>query len=220
MTSIERFEVRNRWTNAVQFTAEITCAPDASVSVKLGLAVKWGVANKSNLSGADLRGANLSGADLSDADLSDANLSDANLRGANLSGANLSDADLSDANLRGANLSGADLRGAYLSGANLSGANLSGADLRGAYLSGADKIDRLLAAVQRLDGYTFHAWRLTDGRVMIVAGCRYFTPDQFRAHVAAEYPETPKAIETLSIIEHIERMAALFPFTPTEELTP
>ena len=200
MTSIERFEVRNRWTNAVQFTAEITCAPDASVSVKLGLAVKWGVANKSNLSGADLRGAYLSGADLS--------------------GANLSDADLSDANLRGANLSGADLRGAYLSGANLSGANLSGADLRGAYLSGADKIDRLLAAVQRLDGYTFHAWRLTDGRVMIVAGCRYFTPDQFRAHVAAEYPETPKAIETLSIIEHIERMAALFPFTPTEELTP
>jgi len=200
MTSIERFEVRNRWTNAVQFTAEITCAPDASVSVKLGLAVKWGVANKSNLSGADLRGANLSGADLSDADLSDANLSDANLSGADLSGANLSDADLSDANLRGA--------------------NLSGADLRGAYLSGADKIDRLLAAVQRLDGYTFHAWRLTDGRVMIVAGCRYFTPDQFRAHVAAEYPETPKAIETLSIIEHIERMAALFPFTPTEELTP
>lgn len=28
----EQFEVRNRWTNAVQFTAEVTCAPDATVA--------------------------------------------------------------------------------------------------------------------------------------------------------------------------------------------
>ena len=171
----EQFFVRNRWTNAVQFTAEISCTPDASMNVKLGLAIKWGVANK----------ADLSRAYLSRADLSEANLSRANLSIANLSGVNLSRA--------------------YLGGANL---------------SGADKIDHLLAIAQRLDGYMFHAWRLTDGRVMIVAGCRYFTPQQFRAHIAENYPDTPKAVETLSIIEHIERMAAIFPFIPAEEVAP
>ena len=191
MTQTENFDVRNRWTNAVQFTADITCAPDTRVSVKLGLAVKWGVANK-----ADLRGADLSGADLSGADLSGAYLSGAYLRGAYLRGADLSGADLSGADLSGAYLSGAYLRGAYLSGA---------------YLSGADKVERLLAIANRLDGYAFYAFRLQDGSVKIVAGCRYFTPDEFRAHVAKNYPDTPKAVETLSIIEHIERMAALFP---------
>ena len=34
-------EIRNRWTNAVQFTADITCAPDATIGVRIGLAVKW-----------------------------------------------------------------------------------------------------------------------------------------------------------------------------------
>ena len=96
------FEILNRWTNEVQVTAQIDCAPDAPVSLKLGLAVRWAVKEKANLRGADLSGADLSGA---------------NLREANLSGADLSGADLSGANLRGADLSGADLRGADLSGA-------------------------------------------------------------------------------------------------------
>ena len=56
---IEKFEVRNRWTSNVQFTAEITVTPDMLPSVKLGLAVKWARTND-----ADLRGANLSDADL------------------------------------------------------------------------------------------------------------------------------------------------------------
>ena len=71
---IERFEVRNRFTNAVQFTAEIVCEPDAAMSVKMGLAVKWGIKN-----GADLRWANLRGADLRWADLSGANLRGASI---------------------------------------------------------------------------------------------------------------------------------------------
>ena len=61
MVTIEKFEVRNRWTSLVQFTAEITCAPDATIGVKLGLAVGWACK-----SGADLSGADLSGADLRD----------------------------------------------------------------------------------------------------------------------------------------------------------
>ena len=91
----ETFPVRNQWTNKVQFKALITCAPDASVSIKLGLAVRWGRDND-----ADLRDANLRDANLCDADLRDANLRGADLRDANLCGANLCGADLRDADLR------------------------------------------------------------------------------------------------------------------------
>ena len=75
MANTETVEVRNRWTDRVQFTAEITCSPDATVGVKLGLAVRW-----ARKSGADLRGADLRGADLRGADLRDAVLRGADLR--------------------------------------------------------------------------------------------------------------------------------------------
>jgi hypothetical protein len=133
----ERFEVRNRWSGAVQFTAEIDCAPDTLPRVKLGLAVRWARNSDAVLRGAVLSGADLSDADLRGADLRGADLSDAVLRGAVLRGAVLSDAVLSDADLRGADLRGADLRGAVLSGADLSGAVLSDADLSVADLRGA-----------------------------------------------------------------------------------
>jgi uncharacterized protein YjbI with pentapeptide repeats len=100
-------QIKNRWTGDVQFTAEIDCAEDAPLSVKIGLSVKWAIDNKSNLSGADLSGADLLYADLSGAVLCGADLSDANLSGAVLRGADLSYADLRDANLGGVNLSGA-----------------------------------------------------------------------------------------------------------------
>ena len=105
-----QFEIKNRFSGAVQFTAEIECDADASYWMKLGLAVRVAVRSDADLSGADLSGAYLRGA-------------------------YLRDADLSGAYLRGADLSGADLRGAYLRGADLSGANLSGANLSGADLS-------------------------------------------------------------------------------------
>ena len=76
-----RFEIKNRWTGAVQFDAEIECGEDASYSVRLGLAVKCAVKAR-----ADLSGANLTGADLADADLSGAYLARADLTGANLNG--------------------------------------------------------------------------------------------------------------------------------------
>lgn len=56
----EKFEVHNRFTNAVQFTATISCAPDATIAVKLGLAVRWAYKNDADLRGAYLRGAYLS----------------------------------------------------------------------------------------------------------------------------------------------------------------
>ena len=55
MTTIKQ-EIRNRWTNAVQFTADITCAPDATIGVRIGLAVMWARQNDADLSGANLSG--------------------------------------------------------------------------------------------------------------------------------------------------------------------
>ena len=141
-------------------------------------------------------GGTLSGADLSDADLS----------GADLSGAVLSRADLSGADLSRAVLRDADLRGADLSRADLSGADLSRADLRGAKYQD-DTLAVRIAAADRMDGYAFHLFRLEDGSHKVTAGCRWFTIPEYRSHVAAEYPDTPKARETLDILEFFERRA-------------
>jgi hypothetical protein len=111
---IEKFDVLNRWTGAVQFTAEIEVTPEMTPRFKLGLAIKWARINGAVLRDADLSGAVLRDADLSGADLSDADLSSAALSGADLSGAVLRDADLSGAVLRDADLSGADLSDADL----------------------------------------------------------------------------------------------------------
>ena len=128
------------------------------------------------------------------------------LRGANLEGANLEGADLWDANLVGADLGGAYLRGADLRDANLRDANLEGAylwdaNLRGAYLS------RGLAIVQgptRSDGYFFSLRVCCLGEHVVVAGCRSFTIEQYRQHVAENYAGKPKAAETLAILDFLE----------------
>ncbi len=142
-----KFDIRNRWSGSVQFTAEIACAEDALHGIKVGLAVRWARDNRAVLSGAVLRGADLSGAVLRDAVLSDAVLRDAVLSDADLSGAVLSDADLSGADLSGADLSGADLSGAVLRDADLSGADLSGAVLRDGQLAGVPRIENIHRAV-------------------------------------------------------------------------
>ena len=77
------FEIKNRFTGEVQFIASIQAKKDDAISVKVGLAVRWAIENKADLSGADLSRADLSGADLSRANLSGADLSRANLSRAN-----------------------------------------------------------------------------------------------------------------------------------------
>ena len=173
-------------------TVTIECDPSALSGVKIGLALRAAVKLRANLSDADLSRAYLSGANLSRADLSWANLSDADL----------SRADLSRANLSRANLSGANLSDADLSRANLSRANLSRAKIHG------EPITRCFARIMRDDGYGFLAFTLEAGGVKIMAGCRWFTVAEFRAHVAEKYPDTAKAKETLWILDAIERRAA------------
>ncbi len=189
-----KFEVKNRWTGEVQFTAEIECDENESNSIKIGLAVRWGVKNDANLGGANLGGANLRGA----------YLGGANLRGAYLGGANLRGADLGGANLRGAYLGDAYLGGANLGGANLGDANLGGANLGDAYLGGDVKIISIIASAVRFeDQYQFFLWRTECGHV-ITAGCRQMTIAEYRSHVAEDYADTPKAEETLRILDYFE----------------
>jgi hypothetical protein len=132
-----KYEIKNRWTQKAQYTAEIDCDESVEWRVKLGLAAKIAYLHGADLRGANLNNANMCGAYLRGADLYNANMRGADLLGADLSGANMRGAGLSGIDLRGADLSNANMCGADLSYADLGGANLRGADLRGACLSGA-----------------------------------------------------------------------------------
>src|ERR1035437_1285625 len=70
-----KFEIKNRWTKTIQFTAEIECDDSSALSFKIGLAVKWAIKNSPDLRNADLIGADLRSADLSGTDLSGTDLS-------------------------------------------------------------------------------------------------------------------------------------------------
>ncbi|MFY2599348.1 pentapeptide repeat-containing protein [Achromobacter xylosoxidans] len=136
-----KHEIKNRWTGAVLFTADVPEGTESGLVARVAL--EQAVEARANLrdaylGGANLGGANLRGANLGDAYLGDANLRDAYLGGANLGGANLRGANLGDAYLGDAYLGDANLRDAYLGGANLGGANLGGADLRDANLRDAN----------------------------------------------------------------------------------
>jgi hypothetical protein len=150
------FEIKNRFTGAVQFTAQIDCDDGELTSVKIGLAVKWAIVSGAYLSGAYLSGANLSRANLSRANLSDANLSDANLTGAKI---------------------------------------------------GPHTIARKVAQIRRDDGYEFIGFALDDGGLLIRAGCQTRLIADYRQHVASDYPDTPKAVETLAILDFIQARA-------------
>ena len=190
-----QYEIKNRFTGAVQFTAEIDCAEDALRPIKLGLAVRLGIKEGANLAGANLAGAYLAGA----------NLRNANLAGANLAGAYLANADLGWVNLTDANLRDADLADAYLAGANLAGAYLAGADLAGAYLMGANLAD----ARGVVDLGTPYGWRAVgwwkDGKPWVRVGCR----DKSLADGKVYWADKPHRREVMAALAYFEAVAAI-----------
>jgi hypothetical protein len=157
--TIEKFEIKNRWTGKVQVSAEIECDPDASYSVKLALAVRWAFKARANLEGANLEGANLAGAYLA---------------GANLAGANLSGAYLAGAYLAGADLAGAYLAGAYLARANLTGADLARAiNIKDEEIPAIDNIDAvILSEIEKGGTLDMDAWHGQDGHWCGTTHCR------------------------------------------------
>ncbi|WP_107327222.1 pentapeptide repeat-containing protein [Agrobacterium pusense] len=152
-----KFDILNRFSGEVQFSAEIDCKADDFPSVKLGMAVKAAVKESANLYGADLRSADLRSADLRSANLYGANLRSANLRSANLYGANL----------YGADLYGADLYGADLRSANLYGADLRSADLRSANLKDAKDADLVIAQTRILPAGSLIGWKKCRDNVIV-----------------------------------------------------
>ncbi|MEW6531912.1 MAG: pentapeptide repeat-containing protein [Thermodesulfobacteriota bacterium] len=154
------FRVRNRFTGATITEGSAT---------SLGSLVERAVADKVDLSCADLSGANLSRLELTGARLIKANLSQAQLVGTDFTGANLREAKLTAADLCGAvlyktNLAKADLSEAnltmayavwaFLCEANLFEANLRGADLAGANLAKSQLMHCILQDVNLAHAYT------------------------------------------------------------------
>jgi uncharacterized protein YjbI with pentapeptide repeats len=135
-------------------------------------------------------GANLAGAYLDGANLAGANLAGANLARANLAGAYLAGANLARANLAWANLAWANLAGAYLAGANLAWANLAWANLDGAKIYSGE-VARWIAGGDLL-AYSWTAWRMKDGRVVLRYGCEEGDlatwPDDLRAECEQHVP--------------------------------
>lgn len=109
--------------------------------------------------------------------------------------------------LRGANLRGAYMQDADMQGANMRGADMQGANLQGAHLDSEKRALGLLGRATRSDDHEFFIFSLIGGGTIIKAGCRLLTPDEYRAHVAREYPDTPKSRETLRIIGYLESCA-------------
>ena len=210
-----KYDIQNRYTGKIQFTADFGCTVGVSDPVKIRLAVRWAIENDVDMSGADLRYANLSYADLHGALLSGANLRYVNLHGANLSKANLSEAnllyaDLHDANLRYADLSEANLSEANLLYADLCEADLSGADLSGANLHGANlnKTCGILRVGPSADGYEFFGV-VRGGLVWIKAGCQWFTSDDARTHWNKTRGGTSLGAERIRFVNFIEAQMLL-----------
>ena len=150
-------------------------------------------------------------------DLRHATLYGAKLQGAQFGNADLTDIDLGGADLRGAdfdyvhNLTGADFRYAQLNGADLGSVGLTRCRFEHAKVDGAKYrgtvLRRHIASVDRSDDYTFHAFQLQNGLVMIAAGCRWMTIPEYRRHIAIAYDDLRIGDETKAILDFLEARA-------------
>ena len=177
-----KFDVLNRFTGEVQFTAEIECKDDELPSVKLGLAIEWAYKTRANLDGANLDGAYLARA---------------NLDGANLAGAYLA----------GANLDGANLAGAYLARANLDGAYLARANLDGKKLIGERPILQIGGLGSR-NAYLV-SYNTEDG-IKIKAGCFFGTLEEFENSVKEKHGDNQFGKEYAAAILMIKSHAEIW----------
>ena len=130
------------------------------------------------------------------------------LEKATVAKANLSFADLSFANLRFANLSSANLSSADLRFANLSFANLSGKKLIG---------KRPFIAIGPIGSRSDYvqAW-ITDGGVMICAGCFFGNREEFEIKLSKHHGDNEHGQEYRAALVLIDKHAELW--TPKPDL--
>jgi len=166
-----KFDVKNRYTGDVQFTAEIECDDNADMSIKLGLAIQWGYKNKKPLEGANMEGANMAGA----------NMADANMAGANMEGANMARANMAVANMEGANMAGANMAGANMAGANMAGANMAVANMAHIPVS--------FGCVGNEKRTGFAVFSDKEKQIMVRLGCSYKNEDDTASAIIKKYGE-------------------------------
>ncbi len=174
-----KFDVKNRWTGDVQFTAEIDCDKSEATSIKLGLAVMWAIKTG-------------------------AYMKDANMEGANMAYAYMAYANMEGANMEGAYMRGANMEGAYMRGANMRGANMRGAYMRGANMEGA----YIIHCGSRSDGYRFYA-HIREGKIWILAGCRYFNITDAAKHWRNTRNGTPLGDESQQLLKNARTLVKI-----------
>ncbi len=157
-----KFDIHNRFTGAVQFTAEIDCDDNASTSIKLGLAVRWANLNRANLNRASLDGANLDGA----------NLDGANLARAYLAGANLAGGEVAAGDRPPLQIGPIGSRSAYL----IAWLTKNGVFIRAGCFWGSR--DAFAAKVKETHGDNVHAQEYEAALVLIDAHARLWMPKE------------------------------------------
>ena len=78
-----------------------------------------------------------------------------------------------------------------------------------AWVYGDAWVSSPICAASRSDAYLFIITPDKDGVLRIIAGRRYFTIAEARAHWTATRGGTPLGDESLAIVDHLERMAAI-----------
>ena len=70
-------------------------------------------------------------------------------------------------------------------------------------------VTEIVTVATRSDGYTFLVTKDKNDKLVIIAGCRYFTIEQARQHWSQTRGGTPLGDESLAIVDHLERMATI-----------
>jgi hypothetical protein len=201
-----KFNILNRASRKPQFTAEINCAEDTPLSIKIGLAVMRAISVGADLTHTDLIGAHLA----------NANLVGANLAGADLIGANLAGADLTDVNLAGANLAGANLACANLTNANLTDSKFTSINPMRAFLAGADPAflvgaDPMHAPIEDIatlgypDGWAAWTYLTQAKEQRVQIGCRNKTIAEGRQYWAGKENRR----EVMAALDYAEAIAKI-----------
>jgi hypothetical protein len=70
-------------------------------------------------------------------------------------------------------------------------------------------VSKSICCATRSDGYTFTVAPDKDGKLVVIAGCRYFTFKQAKAHWQETRGGTQLGDESLQILKHLKAMAKI-----------